>query len=188
MLANINIDGVQKIMSDQITVSYTQGAEGKAYLLLLNGAFGSSKSISMALNVLLSARATDTIKIVINSPGGVVHTLELLLSAIAACKARVTLRAAGMAASCGGFILPAGDALEIGKPAMVMYHNITTVQNGNAGYLTDWVNIYEQKLKYYTQQLLEAKLLTEEEVARMLDKKLDIYLTYSDLKERGVCA
>ena len=178
---------VQKVVTDQFTVSkYTDVVGNSNHVILINGPFGNPKSANNAITALLTAKENDTVKIIVNSIGGNVLTLEMFSAAMATCKAKVTVRAAGLAASCGGFILFEGNTTEIGKASKIVFHNMSVGVNTNAGFVKDWLTVFEDKLEYYAAKVRKNGAINEQELEAMVANKLDMYFTYNDMKARGI--
>lgn len=92
------------------------------------------------------------IELVITSPGGSVISGMALYDYIQTLRReghKVTTIALGMAASMGGILLQAGDVRAMGKEAVILIHEISTVAWGKATDLIDelsLVNIFQNRI------------------------------------------
>lgn len=80
----------------------------------------------------LAALDVDTIRLHINSPGGLVHDGLTIMNAIRDHKAHVEVTVDGLAASAASFIAMAGDVVTMNRGAQLMIHDASTVTWGNA--------------------------------------------------------
>ena len=102
------------------------GASAKAVIEALQGAAG---------------RPVD---LHINTPGGDVFECRAMISALRAHAPGVTTYVDGLAASCGSWLMLAGDQVHIADGAMVMVHNSWTMTWGNKAELRSTADLLDK--------------------------------------------
>lgn len=186
MLKDVSVMTTPKVVKEQPSISTMIRPDGsKKIVIFLNGYFGDTEFAIVTAQTLYTANPVDEVLFIINSRGGVVSTLRILVTAIVFCKAQVTIRASGIAASCGAYTLPYGSKLEVGKGALIMFHNASVGYHGNVERLKEFIKITEDEMVGFITKAVEARMLTEAEKSTMIGKKLDLYLTRNMLMERG---
>ena len=128
----------------------------------------------------------EEVYFLIDSPGGVISACVTLITAMRACKGKIIGIVNGMAASCGAIFISNVDELRMGKHAQIMFHGSSSGFIGNTQQgMEDSAAIIEY-VKDLCRPALEKGILLEDEFENAFDKKCDVYLTYEQLKERGV--
>ena len=160
--------------------------ENSSLIISIGDAFLDMKTMSMAVTRLLLVDENTDVLILINSPGGNVATMRTLLSAMAACKAKITTHITGIAASCGAITWLYGDTLTMSESARVMFHGSSHHGvSGNTVQLAESLEAHAQLMKELMQPALDKNILTEAEFTEMVENKTDIYLSKSDLQQKG---
>jgi ATP-dependent protease ClpP protease subunit len=166
-------------------VSHSTNMEGK-HFLILDDAFETSRAFTDAIAILGSVNEGEEVYFLIDSPGGVISACVTLITAMRACKGKIIGIVNGMAASCGAIFISNVDELRMGKHAQIMFHGSSSGFIGNTQQgMEDSAAIIEY-VKDLCRPALEKGILLEDEFENAFDKKCDVYLTYEQLKERGV--
>jgi ATP-dependent protease ClpP protease subunit len=135
----------------------------------------------------MTAKENDDVSILINTPGGSVLACRAIIAAMRACSADVNGILYGQAASCGAIIAINCDKLIVGEYAQLMFHGSSSMgANGNTQELTEGLTGMIDLVKELTRPAVEKKFLTEEEFNNAFDKKCDVFISYEQLKQRGV--
>lgn len=118
------------------------------------------------LQLIRMATPDDSIRIVINSPGGVVSIAMAYVSAMAESSANIVTHAEGNVCSAGTILWLAGEERTVSPLTMFMFHNY---QGGTYG---DGANMHSQVMfeKVYFDRLISRfydGVLTEEEILRI---------------------
>ena len=118
------------------------------------------------LQLIRMATPDDSIRIVINSPGGVVSIAMAYVNAVAESAANIVTHAEGNVCSAGTVLWLAGEERTVSPLTMFMFHNY---QGGTWG---DGANMHSQIIfeKAYFERLVErfyGNVLTEEEINRI---------------------
>ena len=118
------------------------------------------------LQLIRMATPDDSIRIVINSPGGVVSIAMAYVNAMAESAANIVTHAEGNVCSAGTVLWLAGEERTVSPLTMFMFHNY---QGGTWG---DGANMHSQIIfeKAYFERLVErfyGNVLTEEEISRI---------------------
>lgn len=118
------------------------------------------------LQLIRMATPDDSIRIVINSPGGVVSIAMAYVNAMAESAANIVTHAEGNVCSAGTVLWLAGEERTVSPLTMFMFHNY---QGGTWG---DGANMHSQIIfeKAYFERLVErfyGNVLTEEEINRI---------------------
>ena len=116
------------------------------YIYRFNGGVD-DKSVGEAISELTVWHRTDPgcdIEVVFNSPGGSVISGNALFDYLRELRFQghyVTTVAYGWAASMGGILLQAGDNRVMGREAVVLIHEVSTVAGGKIGEIEDEVEL-----------------------------------------------
>lgn len=168
------------------SVSHSTNMEGK-HFLILDDAFESSRAFTDAIAILGNVNEGEDVFFLINSPGGNVSACVTLITAMRACKGKIIGMVNGLAASCGAIFISNCDELEMGPHARVMFHGSSGgYMMGNTQQGMEEAAATVEYVKDLCRPAIEKGILTEEEFNNAFDKKCDVNLTYSQLKERGV--
>lgn len=125
------------------------------------------------------------LRILLNTPGGCMGTTFALLRAVQMTKAEVITHNAGMAASCGSWILGMGSKIIIEPNSNTMYHN----SSGGYGGYTSTIGVYgavQQQVivKFVFDNAVRKGLLTREESNNIIKKNQEFYLSSKVITER----
>lgn len=117
------------------------------------------------IDLIRAAAPEDTIRIHLNTPGGVVSIMESYLDAISESQAKIITRAVGSVCSAGTDIWLAGDEREIADRAVFMFHNTQLWAGGdlyNVQNYTDFMSrlFKDQLTESYGEVLTDAELNT----------------------------
>ena len=136
------------------------------------------------LYVLNQASEGDFIDIIISSPGGMVNSAVIISNAIKASKAEVTTIAAGLCASSGALIWAAGDVRKVEHFGSIMFHGTTHFDYAKSSEVKenaeDWLNYFSYILSIYH----EEGILTDEELDKIENLKLDVYIDADTMIKR----
>lgn len=158
-----------------------------AYCITADDAFLDGRGMINACEALNRAKEGDKILILINSPGGSVATLNLLLSAMKRSKAEITTRVTGYACSCGFMLWVSGDVIEAAPGSYVMAHGSSNSgMSGKTELLEEYTSATNALVAKLLQIGMDKNILTSDEFVSATKKKQDIYITYNELIKRGV--
>jgi ATP-dependent protease ClpP protease subunit len=169
--------------------SYTTDDKDSRIIISIRDAFLDPKTLSAATTRLLMADKDAQILMLINSVGGNVYALRQILAAMEVCEAKITTHVTGIAASCGAMLWLYGDELTMSPLARVMFHGSSMMGiTGNTVQLAETLEKQVEVLNNMLHPAITKNILTEEEYDNMVNGKSDIYLTYQELKAKGVVA
>lgn len=120
---------------------------------------------------------TDTIKIRIDSPGGVVTSLARIVNYLKDFKGTVETYNDGMAASCAFMLFMEGDKRYSNSYAMFLAHSIAGGARGKPAAIQDEVDMMNRMNEAFMKRL---KYLGFEHPEKYFGKD-DIYMTYYDM-------
>jgi ATP-dependent protease ClpP protease subunit len=126
----------------------------------------------------------DKVEIYIESHGGSVRSGLMLCAAIQSCKAHVTTCVMGFALSMGFVIWCFGDELKLFPGAYVMAHNILLYAYGSLGKIQDDVDFNKGIITNIFNLCVKKKVLLEEEVDDIINRKKDIFIPYDIMLKR----
>ena len=169
-----------------IYVNITELEEGaKFYDVMFNIVFPTSVyQILPLLDLLDSINKHDTIRINLNTPGGSVPGLSMILNAIKRCRGKVITKPLGMAASCGSILAFAGDEVEINPYSVIMFHNISAMFFDNLAAIEEDLESLKQMYSDVISGFVEKGILTEDEYTAIAKNKRDIYISGREMIER----
>ena len=139
-----------------------------------------------AVDLLLTATENDEIIILLQTPGGNVFSGIDIVNAIQNTKAKLTVIANGVCASCGALILFESpvDSIEIRDWAEVMVHGPSHFLKGKS---LDIKDTNDSVIAWFTDRYstyLSKGLLTEEEYEQIMTKRADVFIPVEELKNR----
>jgi len=150
----------------------------------IHGIVGPSRTLQTLLAVLTNATKGDKVDIIIDSPGGHVSTGIIIMNAIMQSSASVKTIAQGDCASIACCIWSVGDELEAQDWSEIMVHMSSHGARGNS----KAIELDAQQIIRFMEFIFEYQknrgLFTEEEIDRVCNNKLDLYLTGTEMQER----
>ncbi|AXN57809.1 ATP-dependent Clp protease proteolytic subunit [Acinetobacter phage ABPH49] len=131
----------------------------------LSGAMENHGDHLERIDLIRAASPEDTIRIHLNTPGGVVSIMESYLDAISESQAKIITRAVGQVCSAGTDIWLAGDEREISDRAIFMFHNTQLWTGGDLYNVQKYADFSSRLFKdqltvTYGEVLTEAELNT----------------------------
>lgn len=159
---------------------------GRSYKIMLHESIADIGLYGAMINTLDTATEKDDITIVINTPGGFVHTGLAIISAMERCKAPITTVATGLVASCGFMIFIYGDVLKVSEFARIMAH---TARGGSVGTMRDmqeYTKMFEVMVADLIKIAIDKKILTQEEFDAIFNDSQDVWLSCGDFDTKGV--
>ena len=165
-------------------ISITETETGKVYVIDISIPIFAAGHYTQAINVLLNATENDTVRILLNTPGGSVVTCIAMINAMERCKAKLITEVLGYAYSSGAYIWAFGKELRMGNFSRVMFHSSSHCDGGRTRDIKERAEAYEAGVTHLLKRVVANGILTEDEMKECLDGKRDKYFTYNDLKER----
>lgn len=171
-------DPFKKELPMSPVITAFKNGENKVYNVIFNNNFDSDTSSVLALvDVLNNAKEGSSVNIYINSQGGSVHTLTMILAAIYNTKAKVTTIAEGLAASCGAMLWAYGHNVQISPNSVIMFHAPSHMDWDKSLNVRDRAEGILERFKALMEPILKRRLITEEQYMQMFDEKKDVYIT-----------
>jgi ATP-dependent protease ClpP protease subunit len=143
---------------------------GTVYTCHVNQPFLDVRQFEDLVAVLDTARQGDIVEIKLSTPGGAVHAVLPVMSAIAATNAQVFVHAVSDVASAGTFLLMLADDVYVNQYATLMFHQVTFGAYGPGNQVGDRVD-YVMKSSSQMMRDLYHGFLTEDEITAMLSGK-----------------
>lgn len=128
------------------------------------------------------ADATDTIDVVIDSPGGYVFIGNQIMNMLSTTSAHVKVKVLNLAASGGAYIMLFGDEIYVNPYAKIMFHRAYYVDDNGAKVHLDRNDIDEVILMDISQEKLY-QYLTEKEIAAF-NAGEDVWLSGKEFMKR----
>lgn len=157
---------------------------GRVIKVQFSGEVGPIQQYLELLQVLDYATEKDDVKIYIDTPGGDVHTAQLIVERMTSCRANVTTIASGLVASAGTFIWFHGKNKLVEPWARFMFHSSLHSAAGKS------LSIYEssenlvQYMKAVMMTLVQEGILTGAEYDRVFGKKSNVELSARQVRAR----
>ena len=155
------------------------------YIVIFNDVFVyNPSSILQLVDVLNNAKEGSVVEIYINTPGGSVYTLVMVLTAILNTKAKVVTIAEGIAASCGAMLWGYGHEVRITPNSIIMFHAPSHMDWDKTLNIKDRADAIIQRFKALMEPIVQRGLITEEQYLQMFDEKKDVYITADQYKKK----
>lgn len=133
-------------------------------------------------NTIRHASEMDTIRIILNTRGGVLATALQFIRAMDESKAHIITSIEGDCMSAGTMIFLAGHEFEIAAHSSIMIHNYTGMLGGKAHEIHSQSDFQKQWAHSLINDIYD-QFLTKEEIDLVLDGK-DLYLTTDEAAVR----
>lgn len=160
------------------------GKPGELITVQLVGVIGPITQYLELLEVFDNATENDVIEIMIDTPGGDVHTTANLVERMENSRAHVITTASGLVASAGAFLWFYGKERRVNRWATFMIH---CSSHGDFGRSLAVLETSEKLVRYMKDlgtEMLGAGLLTREEYIQAFEKKADVELSSATVKQR----
>lgn len=132
----------------------------------------------------LDSVTTDTIKVIVNSPGGEVFAGFSIYNNLKSHKAKIEVEIMGLAGSVASVVAMAGDVVRMPKTACIMIHNPwTPYTSGEASDLRSRAAALDSMKDMAISAYLTKAKITKEEISGMMDET--VYLTAEEALEKG---
>ena len=157
---------------------------GEYITVQLVGVIGPLTQFLELLEVFDKATENDTIEIMIDTPGGDVHTSINLLERMENCRAHVITTASGLVASAGSFLWFYGQERRVNRWAKFMIH---CSSHGDFGRSLSILESSEKLVKYMKElglEMLGAGLITRAEYVAAFENKADVELSAATVRAR----
>lgn len=174
---------------DEPEISITEVPHGGSvsdYVVFINRTIRGEGSYYAELITLLDTIAPESrVTMYIGSPGGSLATGAMIANAIKTCKAPVTTVVLGIAASAAALIWSYGHNRKVADGAAVMFHMSSHMDWGNS----EAIRVQAENTIRYVKEVaidpfVEQGLITAEEAAHIIDKRLDLWLDSDTLNAR----
>lgn len=153
------------------------------YTVYLTSGIGDAYEYDTVVQILRTARSSDTVVFIINSPGGYVHTMVMLIDAIEKSKAHTVSEVTGAAASAAAMIMSATDEARVAEGAYVLFHFIQ-VQGvgGPLPVVIKEMTTLSQAYTPYFKKIME-RYLTDAEIEAIF-KGEDVIISSEEMNRR----
>ena len=155
---------------------------GDTTTVYMTNEIGEPYEYNELLYTLSLALPTETIIIVINTPGGALDSTISIISAIKSCKAKTIAYVTGSVASAGTMIATSCDELVVDDHTGFMVHTYST-QTGGKGQEVRAQQLFMEKSTKLLMEDVYAGLLTRAELKRLINGE-DFWFTKGELLTR----
>ena len=155
---------------------------GNLYEFYLSGEIEEASEYIEWFDTIRNARATDTVRIYINSCGGDLYTALQFLRVLSESDAHVITSVEGACMSAATMIFLHGDEFEVTPHSLFMFHNYSAGVFGKGGEMFDHLQFERAWSENFLQEVYH-DFLTPEEIKSMLDNK-DIWMTSQQVLAR----
>ena len=155
---------------------------GNLYEFYLSGEIEEANEYVEWFDTIRNARATDTVKIYINSCGGDLYTALQFLRVLSETDAHVITSVEGACMSAATMIFLHGDEFEVTPHSLFMFHNYSAGVFGKGGEMFDQLQFERAWSENFLREVYH-DFLTPEEIKSMLDNK-DIWMTSQQVLAR----
>jgi ATP-dependent protease ClpP protease subunit len=155
---------------------------GNLYEFYLSGEIEEANEYTEWFDTIRNARATDTVKIYINSCGGDLYTALQFLRVLSETDAHVITSVEGACMSAATMIFLHGDEFEVTPHSLFMFHNYSAGVFGKGGEMFDQLQFERAWSENFLREVYH-DFLTPEEIKSMLDNK-DIWMTSQQVMAR----
>ena len=144
--------------------------------------------VTAQLLFLESENPKKDINFYINSPGGYVTSGLAMYDTMQFLKCDVSTIVIGQACSAGSLLSQAGTKgkRKIGKNCRVMLHSVIAGNHGSLHNLINEMEAVEQLQKMYTDALLNETKMTQSQLKKMLERKVNVYLSAEEAVKLGI--
>ena len=171
----------EEIMSMGNKKSYKKVA-AQLYEFYLSGAITEPEDYVEWFDTIRNATENDTVKIYINSQGGVVDTAIQFMRVLSETEAHVICSVEGSCMSAATMVFLCAQEFEITPFSLFMMHNYSGGMFGKGAELYDQA-VFERKWSTEYFRYIYKDFLEEAEITSLLDNK-DIWLTSTEVMER----
>lgn len=171
----------EEIMSMGNKKSYKKVA-AQLYEFYLSGAITVPEDYVEWFDTIRNATENDTVKIYINSQGGVVDTAIQFMRVLSETEAHVICSVEGSCMSAATMVFLCAQEFEITPFSLFMMHNYSGGMFGKGAELYDQA-VFERKWSTEYFRYIYKDFLEEAEITSLLDNK-DIWLTSTEVMER----
>ena len=158
---DLDKDGVFQVKSTPLAT---------AYVAHINEPFRSVKQFENIVSVLEKAVVGDVLEIKLSTPGGYLHAVTPLISAMASTNAQVYVHAISDVASAGTFLLMMADDVYINPYSTIMFHEVSYGVGGSGHQVEDQVSYVARSSKMLLRDMYSG-FLTEAEINALLSGK-----------------
>ena len=155
---------------------------GNLYEFYLSGEIEDASEYTEWFDTIRNARATDTVKIYINSCGGDLYTALQFLRVLSETDAHVITSVEGACMSAATMIFLHGDEFEVTPHSLFMFHNYSAGVFGKGGEMFDQLQFERAWSENFLREVYH-DFLTPDEIKSMLDNK-DIWMTSQQVLAR----
>lgn len=152
------------------------------YEFYLSGAITQPEDYVEWFDTIRNATENDTVKIYINSQGGVVDTAIQFMRVLSETEAHVICSVEGSCMSAATMVFLCAQEFEITPFSLFMMHNYSGGMFGKGAELYDQA-VFERKWSTEYFRYIYKDFLEEAEITSLLDNK-DIWLTSTEVMER----
>ena len=144
-----------------------------------------TNAVADIVHILDHAGADDLVVFYLASPGGVLNVAARIVAALQRTLAHTITIAVGLVASAGSFIWSYGKDRQVVPGAVLMFHMSKHGDYGHTPAIAQNASaftIYVQEVAFA--HLVEAGVLTSDEVGDIVDRRRELYLSYVDVMSR----
>ncbi len=151
-------------------------------LYILSGFFGDG--ICELADTLYQLTKDDKVTLYIDSPGGSVANMCVLLLAMQECECPIHGVVRQQASSCGAFTLAHCDTFSVNDLSEVMFHSMAGMRWGKLKDIEDGLKVLNTWNRTLSEAAISKGLLTEKEYSAMMDHKRDLFMFGRGLKAK----
>lgn len=149
----------------------------------LSGAIEAPEEYVDWFNTIRNAGPNDSIKIYINSGGGIIDTALQFMRVMAETDATITCSVEGSCASAATMIFLAGHILEVTPHSIFIFHNYSGGTFGKGGEMIDQLSFEREWSKRLLHEVYDG-FFNDDEIESMLHNK-DIWMHADEVLERA---
>jgi ATP-dependent protease ClpP protease subunit len=153
------------------------------YYIHLTDEIASPSEYNKTCYLLDTVLETDTVYLIINSPGGIADAAFMIINSMINCKAKIIGRITGNASSAATMIAMYCDELVIDKFATMMFHNYYHGAEGSGNKVKTYVDFVDGEFTNVVKEVYK-DFLTAEEMNRISSDDKEVWLNEQGLRER----
>lgn len=162
---------------------FAEAPVGNVYTYFLDQSVEAPDDYRDLTLLLMTAKPEDTIKLIINGPGGQVDSAVQICNLIAACPALVEGHIVGDACSADAFIALACHSWVMYPTARIMIHSYSGGVIGSQQTIQSSVESSKRQIEHFI-KMLASPFLTDEELHDVLNNGRDVWIHQDEFVER----
>jgi ATP-dependent protease ClpP protease subunit len=164
-------------------VPILKDADGKSLTIFLTEPIGVPTEYNEACHELRHASADTTVKVILNTPGGIASSAFMIVDAMKACKAPIHGVITGEVASAGTIIAMACTSLEVADYAQLMIHNYSHGTSGSGAQVKEYVSFTDREFTKAMKTIYKG-FLSPSEMKQISTQDKEIWLNKDEILKR----